>query len=346
MQEDRSVTVEVSTKDRYYTTLPLTIAAIAHQTLKPKHFIMFDDGEHKDLREVPVYQNLFALLDRQGIGWNVVFGERKGQVANHQKAIDMAQTPFIWRLDDDNIPEPNTLEVLMSHMESKVGAVGGMVIDPKSPISSNYAASNAISDIYKGLNIQWFQVDNVAEVDHLYSTFVYRKSAATHGYCKTLSPAGHREETIFTHEMLRAGWKLLVVPGAITWHVRNPEGGIRSFTQMEYWEHDEHIFSEYMKAWGIRSKPRKMIILDNGLGDHFSFKMVLPEIQKKYSTHEIIMAVCYPEVFKDVADVHLISIAEAKAILNDNIDPYNIYKFMADKNWKTSMLDAYKELYL
>ena len=344
--EDRSVTVEISTKDRYFTTLPLTIEAIANQTLKPKHLILLDDGEQRDLWEIPLYQNLFALLDRNNIGWNVVFGERKGQVSNHQKAIELAQTPFIWRLDDDNIPEPNVLEHLMLHMTNGVGAVAGAVLDPKTVITDNMAASNAIEDIYKGLNMQWFHIAQITEVDHLYSTFVFRKEAAKHGYCKNLSPAGHREETIFTHEMKRTGWKLLVIPNTITWHARNPEGGIRSFTQMEFWEHDEGVFSHYMKSWGVVSRLRKLIVLDNGIGDHFAFKMILPEIQRRYDGHELILAVCYPDVFKDVPNISLISIADAQTILNGNLDTYNIYKFMTDRKWHTSMLDAYREMYL
>jgi hypothetical protein len=54
---------------------------------KPKNIIIYDDGEHKDLRNDPLYSHIFNLIHYYGIEWFFEFGERKGQVLNHIKLI-------------------------------------------------------------------------------------------------------------------------------------------------------------------------------------------------------------------------------------------------------------------
>ncbi|MFA6971366.1 MAG: glycosyltransferase family 2 protein [Gallionella sp.] len=340
-----TVTATISTKDRYFTTLPLAIFAIANQTHKVDKLIIFDDGEHKDIREIPLYKNLIGLIEKKGIQWAVVWGERKGQVANHQKALELAKTEWIWRLDDDNAPEPDCLEKLLKVADKKTGAVGGLV--PFSTMSTNPVkiASNKIEDIYLGLNKQWFRHEGVSEVDHLYSTFIFRKRAGQHGYCKELSKVGHREETIFTYEMKRAGWKLLLNPEAVTWHFREATGGIRSETDHGFWDFDEKVFRWKMdKEWMIKPTPVKLIVLNNGLGDHITFHEILPEIREKFKGNKMIISCCYTDIFKNDKDVELISIGEAQAMTN--IEQFNIYKWMWDRNWNKSIIEAYRGMYL
>ena len=334
------ITAMVSTKDRYYTTLPMTILSVAQQTYKPDELLIYDDGEQKDLRNDPVYKSLFTLLNAKKISWKVIFGERRGQVANHQRSIKDAEGDWIWRMDDDNSPEPTCLEQLVSLLDDKVGAIGGLVLHPNGGVSSLSIASSKIEDIYLGLNSQWFKQTGVYDVDHLYSTFLYRKEAASHGYCTWLSPVGHREETIFTYEMKRNGWKLLVNPSAVTWHFRQESGGIRTSSKVDMWQHDENIFRNKMNEWGVVTKEYKLIVLDNGIGDHLIFKSVLPDLKKKHKN--IIMAVCYPEVFMN-DEVTLISIAEAK--LMGDIGEYNVYKKAWDWNNKGPLESVYRRIY-
>jgi GT2 family glycosyltransferase len=328
------VTAIISTKDRYNTTLPLCITAIANQTYKPRELIIYDDGEQKDLRDIPIYLNLLHLLDKKGIGWHIVFGERRGQVKNHQRSIRDAQGEWIWRVDDDTIPEADTLKQLVDNIAPTVGAIGGLVMDPKMDANLAHLASNKIEDIYLGLNKQWFKHDgNPYEVDHLYCSFLYRKEAAAHGYCMELSPVGHREETIFTYEMKRNGWKIILDPDIITWHLRAPDGGIRDGHNFMF-EHDEAIFQRKLNEWKIIPTNRPFVVLDNGIGDHFIFKRVLPLFKIKP-----IIACCFNEVFEDM-DVSLISIADAKSLMN--IEPLNIYRWMIEHNWNKSVEEAYK----
>jgi GT2 family glycosyltransferase len=339
------VTAVISTKDRYYTTLPLTLSAIINQTYKPVKIIIFDDGEHKDLREDSIYQCLFNNMYANGINWEVVFGERKGQVLNHQKSIYISKTEWIWRIDDDEIPEPNVLENLVNTIDEKTGAVAGLVLDPNMLSHYNSDRYNKIEDIQSSPNCQWFfhKTKSIISVDHLYSSFLYRKSASQHGYCLDLSTVGHREETLFTYEMKRNGWDLLVNPNVITWHYRSPNGGIRSYNDEKLWKHDEEIFQEKLLNWE-KYNTGKIIILNNGLGDHIAFAMVLPQILEKYP--DLTLAVCYTEPFEDF-DVKLISIAEAQSICNPSkMQEDDIYKWMEENNWNCHITEAYRRKYL
>ncbi len=343
--KNNTVTAYTSTKNRYFTTLPSCLISLATQTVKPNFVYIFDDGDQLDLRQYPIYQNIFAMFENLGIKWQVIFGERKGQVLNHQKAIEMCETEWLWRVDDDNVVENNALEKMLEVVTPDVGAVGGLVLHPTHNKNNAELASSKIEDVHLGLNIQWWRFKGVKEVDHLYSTFIYRKEASKHGYCKELSPVGHSEETIFTYEMHRNGWKLLVNPEAVTWHLRENSGGIRSFNDSQLWEKDKQVFNRKMKEWGVIPSKHKFIVLENGLGDHLAFKTLLPDLKAQYKDFKIVVAVCYPEVFIDEKDIKLISIGQAQTYFG-KLDQFNVYKFLWDNaNKKITLRDAYRKLY-
>ena len=175
-------------------------------------------------------------------------------------------------------------------------------------------------------NIQWGIIKESRQVEHLYSTFLYR--AGVHDYNLGLSRVAHREETLFTNGLHRKGYKLLVVPHAITWHLKNPQGGIRDNAKQEMFEHDEKIFRNVL---GLAEKT--IVVLNGGLGDHLVFTKVLPAISNP------IVFGCYPDIIPSK------SIAEAHALFGD-IDQWNIYKKMAEWKWTGSLEDAYRKLYL
>lgn len=341
-----NVTATISTKNRYFTSLPNCLISIANQTVVPDKVIIFDDGEHKDLRNEEIYKNIFSCFRDKGIEWTVVFAEGKGQVKNHQKALEIVETDFIWRLDDDNVAEANVLEELLKCMGTKeVGAVGGLVLDPKFELKESKLASNKIEDIYLGMNLQWFKqpFKDILDAEHIYSTFLFRKEAAKHGYNMELSPKGHREETLFTYEMKRNGWRLLIDPTVITWHFRNSQGGIRSGSNDAFlFEHDEKIFAKKLQEWGVIPNYSKLVVLDCGLGDSCVFAKILPDMKKKHK--KIIIANCYQELFEDDESTTTISIAEAQMMCD--ITNFNIYKNMIDWNWADSLENAFRKLYL
>ena len=319
-----SVLCSVATRGRYFTTLPLVLNAIINQTRPVDKLVIFDDNdEPQDMRNEMIYQYFFEMLKHKGIEWEWLFADKKGQHHIHQRANTMGYE-WVWRCDDDAIPEPNVLETLYSHVGEFVGAVGGSVLTP--PYMPNTGSITGLIDsIDNEPNIQWGIIKEEKHVDHLHCTFLYRAGVCE--YNLGLSRVAHREETIFTYGLHQKGYEILAVPNAVTWHMKNPEGGIRSETKQELYEHDEQIFRNI-----LRYRDKTIVVLNCGLGDHLVFSHVLPSIPNAE------VFTCYPEVVPGK------SIAEAIHLFGD-IDPWNVYKKMDQWKWKDSLENAYRKLY-
>lgn len=346
--EKVDVTCVISTKGRHVTTLSHTLLAICNQTYKPKEIIIFDDNnEFKDPRQDPFYSHIFSLLQFYfGYNWYYEPGQRIGQVANHIRSLQLAKSEWIWRLDDDNVPEPDVLEKLVKNIRPNVGAIGGLVVQSNQIRQVPSIASNKIEDIYLGLNEQWFLHSNSKpkEVDHLYSSFIYRKSIAS--YNTNLSVVGHREETLLTYQMKLKGYTNILDPSAKTWHFCNPIGGIRSDNKdrATTFGRDEGVFQQFLAEHNIKTNNYSFVVLDNGIGDHYAFKYILPEYFEKYKNKKHVFFVCYEQVFNDVQNITMASIADAHTLFG-SVDKYNIYKLMIDHHWTKSLSWAFRKLY-
>lgn len=317
----------VSTYNRYDTTLPLALMSIANQTRKPDKLIIFDDNKDpKDLRTIETYQYIFQIFDINKIDWEVIYGQKKGQHHNHQIANTMGYD-WVWRMDDDTVAEPDVLEKLCSYIDNDIGSIGGSVLTPPiSPII--YNSTGKIENIFTEPNIQWNYIKEKQEVEHLHCSFLYR--AGIVDYNLSLSRVAHREETLFTYELFKNGYKNLVIPDCITWHLKNQNGGIRSIdiNKISLFEHDENIFKNHLNF-----KDKTVVVLDCGMGDHIVFKHMMDEIE------DPVIFSCYPEIVPGR------SIAEAKLLLG-NIDSYNIYRKMDIWNWKDSLENAFRRMYV
>jgi hypothetical protein len=321
----KGVLCSISTRGRYNTTLPMALSAIINQTRKPDKLVLFDDNDvPKDLREEPTYFNLFKMLDIKDIKWECIFGQKKGQHYNHQIANKMGYE-WVWRVDDDNIPEPDVLEKLMSRAKPGIGAVGGSILTPTWVCEENNA-TGIISKIDDEPNIQWGEITKEKYVDHLHCSFIYR--AGIQDYNLGLSRVAHREETLFTYGLKIKGYQNLVIPNCITWHMKSPEGGIRSEDKSHLYYHDEKIFKNI-----VGLKERTIVVLNCGMGDHIVFKHVLPEIKNP------LVFCCYSDIVPGRP------ITEAIDMLGD-IEPYNIYAKMDEWGWKDSLENAFRKMYV
>jgi cellulose synthase/poly-beta-1,6-N-acetylglucosamine synthase-like glycosyltransferase len=320
-----TVLCSIATRGRYFTTLPVVLSAVINQTRSPDKIVIFDDNdEPKDMRQEPLYQQLFWQMAAKGIQWEWLFAEKKGQHHIHQRANLMGYD-WVWRVDDDAVPESNVLENLTKHISDDVGAIGGSVLNP--PHMPEYLeATGKLINISNEPNIQWGVIPDVKEVEHLYCSFIYR--AGIVDYNLGLSRVAHREETLFSWSLFNKGYKLLVVPNAVTWHLKSPTGGIRDGSKAEMFEHDERIFRNTVEYQG-----KTIVVLNSGLGDHIVFSRVLPDIKNPC------VFTCYPEVINGR------SIKEAQQLFGD-LSQYNVYAKMAQWNWTGSLEDAYRKLYL
>lgn len=320
-----NVLCSISTRGRSHTTLPMVLMAIATQTRKVDKLVIFDDNENPvDLRTDPLYAAIYTILTAKNIAWEWLYAGKKGQHHNHQLANCMG-FDWVWRVDDDSIPEPNTLENLCKHIADDVGAIGGSVfthgIDPQKSESTG-----KIENIDIEPNIQWSAVNAVREVEHLHCTFMYR--AGVVDYNTGLSQVAHREETLFTHALFCKGYKILVVPEAVTWHLKAPTGGIRTAPSQDMFDHDERIFRNFLDH-----KDHTIVVLNCGKGDHVVFSHVLPDIKNP------IVFGCYPDI------VSCRSIAEANYLFGD-IETYNVYGKMDRWKWKDSLEGAFRKMYV
>ena len=319
------VLCSVATKGRYFTTLPLVLNAIMNQTRLPDKLVIFDDNdEPKDMRSESIYQHFFQILNHKKIDWEWKFAEKKGQHYIHQMANTMG-FEWVWRVDDDAIPEPNALEELYKHTADDVGAIGGSILTMPNLFDTS-KTTGKIADIDAEPNIQWNYIKQIKEVEHLHCSFLYR--AGVHDYNLGLSRVAHREETLFTHGLYKKGYKILAVPDAVTWHFKNPQGGIRDGAKQEMFAHDEAIFRNIN---GLSD--RTIVVLNCGAGDHIVFSHIISEIPNP------IVFTCYPEIIPGK------SIAEAQALFGD-LDQWNIYKKMCQWGWKDSLENAFRKLYL
>lgn len=319
------VLCSISTRGRYETTLGMSIAAVINQTRKIDHLVIFDDNDQdkaKDIREIQQLRYLLHVMDCKGISWQVIYGKRLGQHHNHQMANTMGYK-WVWRVDDDCVPDCNVLEKLMSYVDDRIGGVGGAILTP--PFAPVVGATGEISNIDREPNIQWDYIKAVKEVDHLHCSFLYR--AGIVDYNLGLSRAAFREETLFTYALRQRGYKILVIPDANTWHLKNSVGGIRD-EQKAMFDHDDAIFRNYLNL-----DKSTIVILDCGMGDHIVFKSIMNEVKNP------VIFTCYPEIIPGR------SIAEAKHMFG-NIDSYNVYAKMDQWNWKGSLSDAFRKLYV
>ena len=287
----------ISTKNRYDTFLPLAIQSVINQTRLPDKLVIFDDNDKPvDLREFTVYKYLFSVLDKKNVSWQVIFGAKKGQHYNHQIANTMGYD-WVWRVDDDNSPDPNVLENLVSYISDDIGAIGGSVLTTDWGIDP-VNATGKIENIDQEQSIQWGRITKVQEVEHLHCSFLYR--AGIVDYNLGLSKVAHREETLFTYQLKQKGYRNIVIPNTVTWHAKSSTGGIRTDNLKELYDHDDKIFRNI-----IGLKDKTIVVLDCGMGDHIVFKRVLKDI-----TNPVVYS-CYPEIIPGL------SIAEAKRILGD-----------------------------
>ena len=182
------VLCSVSTRGRYETTLPSALQSIIFQTRPVDKLIIYDDNDPpQDMREVQIYQYLFMMMGLKKIEWEWSFAEKKGQHFNHQKA-NYAGYEWVWRMDDDTVAEPDTLERLLKYAAPDVGAIGGAVLTP--PFQQGITATGKIENIYTEPNLQWDYIKEPKEVDHLHCSFLYR--AGIVDYNLQLSRIAHR----------------------------------------------------------------------------------------------------------------------------------------------------------
>lgn len=259
-----SLTVSVTTRGRYYSTLSLCLTSILTQSLLPNEIILVDDNEKKEFYNIQIYKDILKIIKNKNIKFSYYYGSSKGQVYAQQIALENCKTEYLYKMDDDNILEYNTLEILYNTIKNNpdIGAVSGLILnnsDINRELKYKSNIYNKIEDLYTEFNIQMCgkQDDNIKKVEHIYSNFLFKVNIADK-YSLDFSPSGHREDTVFTYEIYLKGYDLLINPKAIIWHIINSEGGNRIHSANN---ENEIKFLKKLKEWNII--PNKLKIEEN-----------------------------------------------------------------------------------
>lgn len=277
------VLAEVCTRGRYHTTLPLTLQALAHQTRPPDALLLVDDNPQPiDLMTDPVLGQVLSMAARV-FPVRVVPGCGAPHLNHETARTHEWARELVWRVDDDEVPEPDVLGNLLPHIESfpDVGAVGGAVLQPGA--GANPHASSALEDIHHCLNVQWYgwpQGTVFENVGHLHSSYLYRKDAAP--YPSDLSPVSHTEETQHTVRIRLGGERLVVDGTTVTWHYKQASGGIRTAARAEWFREDEQKFKIWLGKQGVSWRRRLAVVTAQGIGDAFCCLGVLPGVLQSW----------------------------------------------------------------
>jgi GT2 family glycosyltransferase len=180
----------------------------------------------------------------------------------HQYLINQSNTEFICRVDDDHVLDPLYLQQLWKVISADpaIGAAGGIFLHPDIP-GWEFTQSEFKDALYQGrregilqtfLQLKMHPTDKPLQVPDLYSSFMMRKSAVQEvGGVATCYTATYREETDLTLRMTLAGYKQMVIPSAVAWHVRADGGGERMSERS--WEEvrsaNDEIFRQRVRGW-------------------------------------------------------------------------------------------------
>lgn len=248
------ITVSITTRGRYETTLPLSLMSIINQSLLPYEIILVDDNDNKDFYNIKIFKEILKLIKLKGVKFSYFYGESKGQVYAQQIALNNCSTELIYKMDDDNILESNVLEILYNTItkSDKIGAVSGLILndkDKKRELNQISDLYNKIDDIYSNFNIQMcgIQSKDIKRVEHIYSNFLFKVSLIRE-YALEFYPSGHREDTVVTYELYLKGYDLLINPNCIIWHLNENNGGNRLH---ENDNKNEILFINKLKKWGV-----------------------------------------------------------------------------------------------
>lgn len=341
-----TLTTYIPTRGRNNSTLPLTIKSILNSYVKPDFLVIFDDNEKSDFPKTIQY--LLSEAKLKGIQVNLMKGFNKGQIAIHDYMNRNSFTDLIHRIDDDCQLEPDTLGKLISNFNNDVMAVTCSIIDPLQPVPANSVCDGTMKNILWQPNLQWSpRKAEVLQVEHLYSSFVYRRQNNVN-YNMNLSQVGHREETMFSHELSKYG-KLLVDTSTTIWHHRYPEGGIREGNN-EMFSKDETVFMDWAKANNIQFVRPLFIQSCHGMGDDIVLRGIMPEIIETHKDKQVVVGTGFVEDWKKMGlNVIAINPQEFLALVGQQFyNQTSIYNFMGNLKSQGYILhirDAYRVLY-
>ena len=258
------ITVFITTCDRYDSTFPLCFLSIVTQTRTPDRIVIVDDGKNKEFYDNNIIKKILTICKFKNVEVEYLHGQSRGQVPALRLGMSVIEDGWVFKTDDDNVMEPNVLELFEKNIQEGIGGISGVIIDKYALNRSekDVDMSSNVDDIYSHFNVQMvgIQDNNIKDVEHLYSNYFIRRDLAE-DWPEGLEPSSHREDTIFTHTIFRKGYSLIVDPKVRIYHLDDgPKTGNRKWGK-EYTDKNEHLFLDKLREWNII--PDKMQVYED-----------------------------------------------------------------------------------
>ena len=323
----------ITTKDRSDGPLQACLASILGQIRVPDMIRIANDGGANE--SIAQFVPAFAERDCKMM---IVDGEGKWQHHNHSELDYYCHLGINFRIDDDEIAEPNVIMRLEKHLlETDYTAVGPAVTIPGRRYAHDPFPSTVKNCLYAP-PAQWFVTgnDDLIPVGHLHSCFAYR--AGTDAQYQTNLNTPFREETIFSSQ-----FNCAADLGVTVRHFPASHGGQRSLTKDMCEEADVYMAKEH------GCEKAKIINAKFGVGDSIILRDLLPEIVAKFGA--VAVAVSRPDVFDDM-DIDGLEIfpgAPGESLLSMNgIDPKkdSFYCWASEQPDGQNITDLMRKYYL
>lgn len=260
-----NIAVFLPTKDRYEITLPLVLNSVVTQTLSPNLIVILNDSSHIiDLSKIPIYKCIFEIAKFKHIEIKVLNTFNNGLVKNYKKFLEYIDSnykyiDYVWKMDDDCVPNTKFIEnakTVFTSSELNAGAYSTFINIPYTYFSKD-ATSERLVDIFNKVTPQLShnKMNNYSKVEHIHCTYIYNRHIqpfVSEDYIQ-LSKIGNREDTIFTNEIFRKGYDLIIDGSIISTHLRVSTGGTRGNKEFKkLYNHDDDILKNYMYKHKIK----------------------------------------------------------------------------------------------
>lgn len=266
------VTIALPTKNRpaYFMQC---VSSLLAQVFMDWDLIVMDDSDEL-LEQKDEVQFLVKIAERFGNKIQFVNGENLGIAQAWQRAMEMSETEFCQRLEDDVWLEPDYLQVLHETMEysSTIAAAAGCNPNVFTCVEKSAAELRPFPNFlyWQGTSLEpcdgqgyLIFMKKPQKVAHLHGLFMYRKSAvkAVGGFGTHMTKTAHRDETDLTLRLFFANYDLMVCPKARVWHAEAKYGGARDKISVKdrhaLQMQDEEKFQQRLANW-MREHPGKL----------------------------------------------------------------------------------------
>lgn len=264
------LTVGIPTRNRLDSLINL-IVSITKQTFKDFELIIADDGDKYNLE----YEISSRFPDLQ---FKIIQGKRISLPINRQTILNNAKTDYVLMCDDDHYMRTNCIEVLYdTAIKTNAGIVSAIWPAPDA-ITIDYEKVKHLEEyrmdldnIDQSSNYWWKNGWKTFAVFHnepklIESQFagggcvLYRKSVIEKvgGFPDYYSSVSFREDTDISYRVFLSGYKVVINPNAIAYHLWEKYGGCRDGLDIDKKrEFDGNKFIEKVLEWRKKSYDRK-----------------------------------------------------------------------------------------